>query len=46
MVKVKADSPAGTKEFNALMRIDTPKEIEYFQHGGIIPYVIRQILQG
>ncbi|PTX91238.1 aconitate hydratase [Opitutus sp. ER46] len=25
-------------------RIDTPIEIEYFQHGGILPYVLRQIL--
>jgi aconitate hydratase len=25
-------------------RIDTPIEIEYYQHGGILPYVLRQIL--
>ena len=24
-------------------RIDTPIEIEYYQHGGILPYVLRQI---
>ncbi len=40
VLKVKA----GDKEFNAVARIDTPKEIEYFQHGGILPYVIRQIM--
>lgn len=45
VVKVKAVSNSTTKEFNALMRIDTPKEIEYYEHGGIIPYVIRQILE-
>jgi len=26
-------------------RIDTPIEIEYYQHGGILPYVLRQLLQ-
>jgi aconitate hydratase len=25
-------------------RIDTPIEVDYFQHGGILPYVLRQIL--
>jgi aconitate hydratase len=44
VLKVKAVSETGVKEFNAVMRIDTPKEIEYYQHGGILPYVIRQIL--
>jgi aconitate hydratase len=34
---------AGDKEFKARVRIDTPKEVEYFQHGGILPFVLRQI---
>ena len=25
------------------MRIDTPKEADYFRHGGILPYVLRQL---
>jgi aconitate hydratase len=25
------------------VRIDTPKEADYFRHGGILPYVLRQI---
>jgi aconitate hydratase len=25
-------------------RIDTPIEIEYYEHGGILPYVLRQLL--
>jgi aconitate hydratase len=25
-------------------RIDTPIEIEYFRHGGILPYVLRQLV--
>jgi aconitate hydratase len=28
------------------LRIDTPIEIDYYQHGGILPYVLRQILSG
>jgi aconitate hydratase len=35
---------AGDKEFQARVRIDTPKEVEYFQHGGILPFVLRQLL--
>ena len=35
---------AGEKEFTARVRIDTPKEVEYFQHGGILPFVLRQLL--
>jgi aconitate hydratase len=30
--------------FNARVRIDTPREAEYFRHGGILPYVLRQLL--
>jgi aconitate hydratase len=29
--------------FQADVRVDTPKEWEYFQHGGILPYVLRQL---
>ena len=31
------------RRFQALVRIDTPKELEYFQHGGILHYVLRQL---
>ncbi len=31
-------------EFNARVRIDTPREAEYFRHGGILQYVLRQLL--
>jgi len=30
-------------EFSARVRIDTPMEAEYFRHGGILPYVLRQL---
>jgi aconitate hydratase len=32
--------------FNAQIRIDTPKELEYYQHGGILPFVLRQLASG
>jgi aconitase A len=41
---VRATSPDGTvKEFGAKVRIDTPQEILYFEHGGILQYVLRQL---
>ena len=41
---VKATAADGTsKHFNAKVRIDTPQEIEYFEHGGILQYVLRQL---
>jgi aconitate hydratase len=41
---VKATAPDGAvKEFTAKVRIDTPQEIEYFEHGGILQYVLRQL---
>jgi len=36
---------AGEKEFTARVRIDTPKEVKYFQHGGILPFVLRGLLE-
>ena len=43
-LRVKAASADGTaKEFDAKVRIDTPQEIEYFEHGGILQYVLRQL---
>ena len=32
-----------TKSFSAKVRIDTPKEWEYYEHGGILHYVLRQL---
>ena len=34
-----------TGEFTVKCRIDTPNEVEYFKHGGILPYVLRQQLK-
>ena len=31
------------KEFTVVVRVDTPQEAEYFRHGGILQYVLRQV---
>ncbi|MBS2016979.1 MAG: aconitate hydratase AcnA, partial [Deltaproteobacteria bacterium] len=44
-VTVKAKAADGsTKVIRATVRIDTPQEILYYKHGGILPYVLRQLL--
>ncbi|HXT63709.1 MAG TPA: aconitate hydratase [Pyrinomonadaceae bacterium] len=35
-----------TEEIPVVLRIDTPIEIDYYLHGGILPYVLRQLLAG
>jgi aconitate hydratase len=43
-VKVTATDGQGKKTaFDALVRIDTPDEAEYYRHGGILQYVLRQL---
>jgi aconitate hydratase len=43
-LKVKATSPDGkVKEFETKVRIDTPQEILYYENGGILQYVLRQL---
>ncbi len=43
-VKVIAKADDGKVcEFEARLRIDTPKELDYYQHGGILQYVLRQL---
>jgi aconitate hydratase len=37
---------AGAREFEALVRIDTPQEALYYANGGILQYVLRQLLAG
>ncbi|WP_432514918.1 aconitate hydratase AcnA [Kineococcus sp. SYSU DK001] len=36
---------AGEREFEVLLRLDTAREAEYVRHGGILPFVVRQVLQ-
>jgi aconitate hydratase len=32
--------------FDAMIRIDTPQEVLYYRHGGILQYVLRQLVAG
>jgi aconitate hydratase len=44
-VSVVAVAADGTEtRFQAIPRVDTPQEAEYFRNGGILPYVLRQLL--
>jgi aconitate hydratase len=43
-VTVRVDQGGQIREFTATVRIDTPVEATYFRHGGILPYVLRQLL--
>ncbi len=46
-VTVRAKAADGTiRELRATVRIDTPQEVLYYKHGGILPYVLRQLLAG
>jgi aconitate hydratase len=44
-VKVVASGGPKPVEFEVRLRIDTPKELDYYQHGGILQYVLRQLAQ-
>jgi len=45
-IKVEAISDDGQKiEFETLLRIDTPIEIEYLKNGGVLQYLLRQMLK-
>jgi aconitate hydratase len=38
-------SDGSTTELSTVLRIDTPQEVVYYQHGGILPFVLRQLAQ-
>jgi aconitate hydratase len=45
LLTVRAKGADGSdKEFSAVSRIDTPEEMSYYRHGGILPYVLRQLV--
>jgi aconitate hydratase len=45
-VTVRAKLAGGTeKAFTAIVRVDTPEEVAYYKHGGILQYVLRQMLE-
>ena len=43
-VLVITGADGSVRRVTALLRIDTPIEVEYHAHGGILPYVLRQLL--
>jgi aconitate hydratase len=44
-IKVRAKSDGGKeKTFSVIARADTPEEVAYYRHGGILQYVLRQML--
>jgi aconitate hydratase len=45
-LEVKAVSASGEKSFTVTARIDTPNEVDYFAHGGILVYMLRQLAKG
>jgi aconitate hydratase len=40
---VSASGEGAPKKFTVTARIDTPNELDYYRHGGILPYVLRQL---
>ncbi len=44
VLTVRVEGNEKVKEFEAITRIDTPQELEYYRHGGILSYVLRQLL--
>jgi aconitate hydratase len=45
-VEVVAKGSSGEKRFKVKVLLLTPKEVEYYRHGGILPYVLRQLAGG
>jgi aconitate hydratase len=44
-IQVRAKSEDGkTNQFSVIARVDTPEEVSYYHHGGILQYVLRQML--
>jgi aconitate hydratase len=45
-VTLRINRPDGSEEAILTLRIDTPIELEYYKGGGILPYVLRQLIGG
>ncbi|HZO80146.1 MAG TPA: aconitate hydratase AcnA [Candidatus Binataceae bacterium] len=43
-LRVRVSDGGSSREFEVLARIDTPEEVEYVRHGGILPFVLRELL--
>ncbi len=45
MVRIRVTPEQGAaRTFYAMVRIDTPQEVHYYRHGGILPFVLRKLL--
>ena len=40
---VRAEERGQVKQFEVIARVDTPEEVEYIRHGGILPFVLREL---
>jgi aconitate hydratase len=40
---VRAEERGQAKQFEVVARVDTPEEVEYIRHGGILPFVLREL---
>ncbi|RME39680.1 MAG: aconitate hydratase AcnA [Planctomycetota bacterium] len=47
-VDIKAQDPDGgsVRSFRAIVRLDSPVEVDYYRHGGILPFVLRKLVAG
>jgi aconitate hydratase len=45
VLKVTAEDNGKKKEFEVLARIDTPEDVQYIRHGGVLPYALRELLR-
>ena len=43
---VATDAAGAETRFGVRSRIDTPEELQYYRNGGILPYVLRQLVSG
>jgi aconitate hydratase len=43
-LRVRATSDGRSREFTVTARVDTPDDVEYYRHGGLLPYVLRGML--
>jgi aconitate hydratase len=45
VLKVRAEENGKVKEFEVRARVDTPEDVSYMRHGGVLPYVLRELLR-
>jgi aconitate hydratase len=44
-LQVRATAPGGeVRTFEVIARVDTPDDVDYYRHGGLLPYVLRDLL--